>query len=96
MADPNEVLVSSTVRDVVVGSRLRFQDRGRHELRGVQGAWHLFAVASDGAVPAGQAATLTGPREHMTRMDRGVVAVAKRVPWVPRLFGRLARGHGSG
>ncbi len=95
-AGPNEVLVSSTARDLVAGSRLRFQDRGRHELRGVQGAWHLFAVASEGPVSAGGAAKLTGPREHMTRMDRGVVAVAWRMPWVLRLFARVARGPGSG
>jgi class 3 adenylate cyclase len=43
-ADPGEVLVSSTVRDLVAGSGLRFADRGRHELKGVEGAWQLFAV----------------------------------------------------
>jgi len=95
-AGPNEVLVSRTVRDLVAGSRLRFQDRGRHELRGVQGAWHLFAVAGEGVGPASRPATLPGPREHMTRMDRGVVAVAKRLPGVLRLVGRLARGRGPG
>ncbi len=38
LARPGEVLVSSTVRDVVAGSGLRFVDRGLHELRGVPGA----------------------------------------------------------
>ena len=43
-AGPCEVLVSSTVRDLVVGSELAFEDRGAHELRGVPGEWRLFAV----------------------------------------------------
>lgn len=44
MAGPGEVLVSSTVKDLVSGSGLRFQDRGLHELKGVPGEWRLFAV----------------------------------------------------
>jgi class 3 adenylate cyclase len=43
-ADAGEVLVSSTVRDLVAGSGLRFQDRGTKPLKGVPGEWHLFAV----------------------------------------------------
>jgi len=46
MADPGEALVSGTVKDLVVGSELAFEDRGAHELRGVPGEWHLWAVAS--------------------------------------------------
>ena len=46
LAGPSEVLVSSTVRDLVTGSGLRFDDRGFHELRGVPGSWRLFALAS--------------------------------------------------
>jgi class 3 adenylate cyclase/pimeloyl-ACP methyl ester carboxylesterase len=46
LAGPNDVLVSSTVRDLVIGSGLAFEDRGSHELKGVPGEWHLFAVAS--------------------------------------------------
>ena len=45
-AGPNEVLVSSTLRDLVIGSGLEFVDRGAHELKGVPGEWRLFAVAS--------------------------------------------------
>ena len=44
LAAPREVLVSSTVRDLVVGSGLEFADRGEHELKGVPGFWKLFAV----------------------------------------------------
>ena len=42
-ADAGEVLVSSTVRDLVVGSDLQFTDRGSHALKGVPGEWRLFA-----------------------------------------------------
>jgi class 3 adenylate cyclase len=41
-----EVLASSTVRDLVAGSGIRFDDRGSHALKGVPGDWRLFAVAS--------------------------------------------------
>ena len=46
LAGPNDVLVSSTLRDLVIGSGLEFEERGAHELKGVPGEWHLFAVAS--------------------------------------------------
>ena len=46
LAGPNDVLVSSTLRDLVIGSGLEFEDRGAHELNGVPGEWRLFAVAS--------------------------------------------------
>ena len=45
-AEPHEVLVSSTVKDLVVGSGIEFADRGEHELKGVPGSWRLFAVAN--------------------------------------------------
>jgi class 3 adenylate cyclase/pimeloyl-ACP methyl ester carboxylesterase len=44
MAGAGEVLVSRTVKDLVVGSDLHFTDRGEHELKGVPDRWHLFAV----------------------------------------------------
>jgi class 3 adenylate cyclase len=46
LAGPNDVLVSSTLRDLVIGSGLKFEDRGANELKGVPGEWRLFAVAS--------------------------------------------------
>ena len=45
LAGPNDVLVSSTLRDLVIGSGLEFDDRGTHQLKGVPGEWRLFAVA---------------------------------------------------
>jgi class 3 adenylate cyclase len=44
LARPGEVLVSSTVKDLVAGSGLRFEDRGEHELKGIADPWRLFAV----------------------------------------------------
>jgi class 3 adenylate cyclase/pimeloyl-ACP methyl ester carboxylesterase len=44
LAGPSEVLVSSTVKDLVAGSGLTFADRGEHELKGVPGSWRLYAV----------------------------------------------------
>jgi class 3 adenylate cyclase len=46
LARGGEVLVSSTVKDLVVGSDLDFDERGTHELRGVPGDWRLYAVSS--------------------------------------------------
>ncbi len=43
-AEPSEVLVSQTVRDLVAGSGLAFEDRGSHELKGVPDSWHLYRV----------------------------------------------------
>ena len=43
-AEPGEVLVSSTVKDLVAGSGLEFEERGEHELKGVPGTWRLYAV----------------------------------------------------
>ena len=44
VAEPGEVLVSRTVVDLVTGSGIEFDDRGEHDLKGVRGDWHLFAV----------------------------------------------------
>jgi class 3 adenylate cyclase len=44
LAAPGEVLVSSTVKDLVAGSGLEFEERGTHELKGVPGEWRLYAV----------------------------------------------------
>jgi class 3 adenylate cyclase len=43
-AAPNEILVSSVVKDLVAGSGFRFEDRGTRVLRGVPGQWNLSAV----------------------------------------------------
>jgi pimeloyl-ACP methyl ester carboxylesterase len=45
LAGPGEVLVSSTVKDLVIGSGLSFEDRGEHSLKGVSELWHLYALS---------------------------------------------------
>jgi class 3 adenylate cyclase len=45
LAGPHDVLVSSTLCDLVIGSGLGFEERGAHQLKGVHGEWHLFAVS---------------------------------------------------
>jgi class 3 adenylate cyclase len=46
LAGPGEVLVSSTVRELVVGSGMEFADRGFKALKGAPGEWRLFAIES--------------------------------------------------
>ena len=46
LAGRNDVLVSSTLRDLVIGSGLVFEERGTHTLKGVPGEWRLSAVAT--------------------------------------------------
>jgi pimeloyl-ACP methyl ester carboxylesterase len=45
-AKPGEVVVSNTVKDLVAGSGIRFQDSGVHSLKGVPGEWHLYSVVT--------------------------------------------------
>jgi class 3 adenylate cyclase len=47
LADGGEVLSSSVVKDLVIGSGLEFEDRGEHELKGVEGSWRLLALAGE-------------------------------------------------
>ena len=49
LADPGEILLSSTVRDLTVGSGLVLGDRGEHELKGVPGRWRIYAVEGAGS-----------------------------------------------
>jgi class 3 adenylate cyclase len=48
LAGAGEVFVSSTVKDLVAGAGLEFEDRGAHQLKGVPGEWRVFAVAAVG------------------------------------------------
>lgn len=98
-AGAGEILVSRTVRDLVVGSGTGFEERGSVELRGVPGLWELLAVNPQGARPdsaeAKLAATATpGPRSAMRRSDRAVAVMAKRTPWILRGVARIAPATG--
>ena len=44
LAEPDQVVVSGTVKDLVAGAGIQFADRGAHSLKGVPGEWRLFAV----------------------------------------------------
>jgi class 3 adenylate cyclase/pimeloyl-ACP methyl ester carboxylesterase len=100
-AGAGEILVSRTVRDLVVGSGTGFEDRGSVELRGVPGTWQLLAVNRHGP-PAGSAEAelaftpTPGPRTAMRRSDRAVAVMAKRTPWILRGMARLAPAAGLG
>jgi class 3 adenylate cyclase len=76
LAGPREVLVSGTVKDLVLGSGIDLADRGAHTLKGVPGEWRLFSVA-DGAEPA--------------RPERPAVEVSHEPPVLDRIQLRLAR-----
>jgi class 3 adenylate cyclase len=94
-AGAGEILVSRTVRDLVVGSGTGFADRGNVELRGVPGTWQLLEVdrygPRAGSPEAELVATPTpGRRTAMRRSDRAVEAMARRAPWVFRGVARLA------
>jgi class 3 adenylate cyclase len=49
LAGPSQVFVSSTVREIVTGSRHRFAGRGEYELKGVPGVWALYALVREHA-----------------------------------------------
>jgi class 3 adenylate cyclase/pimeloyl-ACP methyl ester carboxylesterase len=98
LARPTEVLVSSTVRELVLGSGFEFVERGTHGLKGVPGEWRLYAVSADGrkdARPISEvdpetAALTPGPGETLRPRDRAMLAAANRAPGVLRAFGRTS------
>lgn len=88
LAGTGEVLVSRTVKDLVVGSGLEFKSRGTHELKGVPGSWELFALTGS------QASTVPVATEQppVQRSDRIVLTLARRAPGLLRMAGRVAGG----
>jgi class 3 adenylate cyclase len=86
MAGAGDVLVSQTVKDLVVGSGLQFAERGEHELKGVPGSWRLYALGE----PAPPRAPLDAADGHMRATDRVVVSLARRAPRAMRLGARRA------
>jgi class 3 adenylate cyclase len=98
-ARAGEILVSRTVRDLVVGSGTGFEDRGSVELRGVPGTWQLLAVDRHGpraGSPEAELASMPTPgrRTVMRRSDRAVEVIARRTPWIVRGMARLAPATG--
>jgi pimeloyl-ACP methyl ester carboxylesterase len=96
-AGAGEILVTRTVRDLVIGSGTGFADRGSVELRGVPGTWQLLAIdprgARAGTLEAALASMPTpGPRTAMRPSDRAVEAIARRTPWILRGLAHLTPG----
>ena len=74
LADGGEVLVSSTVKDLVAGSGIRFDDRGEKHLKGVPGDWRLFAAAPSrprdrAGAESRVSRRASGGSRHPTRLD---------------------------
>jgi class 3 adenylate cyclase len=95
-AGAGDILVSRTIRDLVVGSGTGFDVRGNVDLPGVPGTWQLLAVdprgARAGTVEAALASMPTpGPSAAMRPSDRAVGVVARRVPWLLRGMARLTQ-----
>jgi class 3 adenylate cyclase len=91
IAGPGEVLVSSTVKDLVAGSGIDFEDRGSHVLKGVPGDWRVFAVRSTEETPEAAIRASQQPDE-IGAFDRLARVMARRAPGVSRLAARtLAR-----
>jgi pimeloyl-ACP methyl ester carboxylesterase len=82
-ARAGEVLVSSAVKDLVVGSGIAFADRGVHELKGVPGEWRLLAVGQE-LEPAG-----ADDDRIVKPGDRTTLRVARRAPGALRLVSRM-------
>jgi class 3 adenylate cyclase len=91
LAEPGEIIVSSTVKELVVGSDMQFSDRGEHELKGVPGTWHLYALGAE-RTPQPK---LDGAAGYMRRSDRVAVTLARRMPRAMRLAGQLTARRAS-
>jgi class 3 adenylate cyclase len=100
-----EVLVSSTVRELVLGSGLEFVEHGVHQLKGLPDEWRLYVVTADDRTDARpvnevspEVAALTpGPMETLRPRDRAFFAAAKRTgPTQRRALGALMYGRSRG
>lgn len=86
LADPDEVLVSGTVRDLLVGASLHFGDRGEHELKGVPGRWRVHRLEDT----THQRAAIEAARE-LRPSDRALLQLARTRPKTVRRAAALAR-----
>ena len=87
LAGAGEVLVSSTVRDLVAGSGIAFADRGEQSLKGVPGVWRIYAVAADSPAAGGPGAAIEDTR-GAELSDRAAIVVARHAPWLGRAVSR--------
>jgi hypothetical protein len=91
-AAPGKILVSSSLRDLVVGSGIGFTDRSSHELKGVPGRWQLLAADPNGAQPGSAEAVLAEamPVLHLRWCQLTLCGSSWEVPDRSPLPGRLA------
>jgi pimeloyl-ACP methyl ester carboxylesterase len=89
-AGAGEILVSSTVKDLVADSEIKLRPRGVHKLKGAPGDWELFALDDDsGQTQAATVQELAPVRPDLN--ERVARAIARRVPAVARLGARALR-----
>ena len=84
-AEPGQVLVTRTVRDLLVGGEIRFSGQGQQALKGIPGTWDLFAVDS-GKAPS---ADLAGQKSLQSGWDKLALGAARRAPVMTRTALRL-------
>jgi pimeloyl-ACP methyl ester carboxylesterase/class 3 adenylate cyclase len=88
LGGPGELLVSSTVKDLVVGSGIRFERHGEHELKGVPDQWTVYRVLRDDDADSA-ARMLIEDERKMRMLDRAFLATFRRNPrFTRRLLGR--------
>ena len=94
-AGAGDIVVSGTVKELVLGSGIEFTDRGTHALKGVPDEWHLYAVTVDGRIDARPVSEVTpdvaaltpGPLDTLRRRDRALLVGAHRMPRLMRAVG---------
>jgi len=99
LASPGEVVVSSAVADLVLGSGLEFTERGAHELKGVPGRWRLLAVSTaplDSEPRQSERRTTSTLAPNATLTTRADRAALRFVRTAPRLARRLAQAQSAG
>jgi class 3 adenylate cyclase/streptogramin lyase len=99
IAGPGEILVSSTVRDLMGGSDVRFEDRGFRELKGVPAQWHVFAVDVPSLEPSIEEAPATAagpqPGTGLRARPAWIAAGAATVVVAAMVVVLATRGHGA-
>ena len=84
LAHSGEVMVSGTVKDLVMGSGIEFVERGTHELKGVPGSWPLLAVRTDHASVAEASTAPHVERVRPGATDRAARRIVRAAPWLGR------------